>query len=67
MNSSHSVPSSCTERALSPNSPFASKSGDNRWVASPFLAHKHYTSKGEAYRWIMFGDDDTLFFLQVCE
>ena len=43
-----------------------SKAGDSRWMAAPFLAHQHYTSAGEQYRWMLFGDDDTVFLLQVC-
>ena len=36
------------------------KVGDNRWLAAPFLAHEYY---GNTYRWMLFGDDDTTFFL----
>ena len=36
------------------------KVGDGRWLAAPFLAHAHY---GNTYRWMLFGDDDTTFFL----
>eukprot|EP00798_Chlamydomonas_sp_ICE-L_P015538 gene15538-21630_t len=39
------------------------KIGDNRWMAAPFLAHQYYTSINSPYRWMLFGDDDTVFFL----
>ncbi|KAK9803696.1 hypothetical protein WJX73_002056 [Symbiochloris irregularis] len=33
--------------------------GDSRAALAPFLAHKYY---GDSYKWLMYGDDDTLFF-----
>lgn len=34
--------------------------GDTRWAIAPFLAHQHY---GDSYKWMIFGDDDTLYFM----
>ncbi|KAK9803733.1 hypothetical protein WJX73_008989 [Symbiochloris irregularis] len=33
--------------------------GDSRAALAPFLAHKHF---GDSYKWLLYGDDDTLFF-----
>ncbi|GIL62603.1 hypothetical protein Vafri_16784 [Volvox africanus] len=40
--------------------PERSKPGDTRWQAAPFMAHHHY---GPTYKWILLGDDDTLWFM----
>eukprot|EP00798_Chlamydomonas_sp_ICE-L_P018701 gene18701-25223_t len=32
-------------------------------MAAPFLAHQYYTQMKSPYKWMLFGDDDTLFFL----
>ncbi|GAX82109.1 hypothetical protein CEUSTIGMA_g9537.t1 [Chlamydomonas eustigma] len=40
--------------------PYAKRPGDYRGAQAPFLAHKHF---GDTYKWMMYGDDDTLFFL----
>eukprot|EP00198_Chlamydomonas_reinhardtii_P009698 XP_001699035.1 predicted protein [Chlamydomonas reinhardtii] len=34
--------------------------GDTRAAVTPFLAHKHF---GETYKWMLYGDDDTLFYM----
>ncbi|GFR50740.1 hypothetical protein Agub_g13004 [Astrephomene gubernaculifera] len=41
--------------------PERDKPGDTRWQAAPFLAHRHY---GGSYRWMLLGDDDTLWFMR---
>lgn len=30
---------------------------------TPTLAHRHYTAVGQAYKWMLWGDDDTLFLM----
>ena len=30
---------------------------------TPTLAHRHFTAAGQAYKWLMWGDDDTLFLM----
>ncbi|GAX82097.1 hypothetical protein CEUSTIGMA_g9525.t1 [Chlamydomonas eustigma] len=37
--------------------------GDLRSAISPFLAHAHYSNKSETYKWMLYGDDDTVFFI----
>ncbi|KAG2454903.1 hypothetical protein HYH02_000733 [Chlamydomonas schloesseri] len=34
--------------------------GDFRAAVAPFAAHRHY---GDSYKWMLYGDDDTVFFL----
>jgi hypothetical protein len=50
--------------AFFPDRPFSGpttdKPGDTRWQAAPFMAHAHY---GASYKWMLLGDDDTLWFL----
>ncbi|KAK9807637.1 hypothetical protein WJX72_005062 [[Myrmecia] bisecta] len=36
--------------------------GDSRAALMPFLAHKHF---GDTYKWLLYGDDDTIFFLDA--
>lgn len=36
--------------------------GDSRAALMPFLAHKVY---GPTYKWVLYGDDDTIFFLDT--
>ncbi|KAG2501562.1 hypothetical protein HYH03_000069 [Edaphochlamys debaryana] len=38
------------------------KRGDTRAAAAPFAAHRHF---GESYKWMMYGDDDTLFYINA--
>ena len=42
--------------------------GDARAALAPFLAHRHLepdpTQPSTAYKWILFGDDDTLWFME---
>ncbi|KAG2489540.1 hypothetical protein HYH03_011991 [Edaphochlamys debaryana] len=40
---------------------YTNNPGGLRHALSPLLAHAHY---GDSYRWMLYGDDDTLFFLQ---
>ncbi|GLI68035.1 hypothetical protein VaNZ11_012358 [Volvox africanus] len=37
------------------------KQGDTRAAVAPFAAHRHF---GETYKWMLYGDDDTLFFME---
>ncbi|KXZ55605.1 hypothetical protein GPECTOR_2g1155 [Gonium pectorale] len=37
-------------------------SGDTRAAVAPFAAHRHF---GETYKWLLYGDDDTLFFMDA--
>ncbi|KXZ55598.1 hypothetical protein GPECTOR_2g1148 [Gonium pectorale] len=37
-----------------------SKLGDSRAAMAPFLAHEAY---GETYKWVLYGDDDTVFYM----
>eukprot|EP00798_Chlamydomonas_sp_ICE-L_P001345 gene1344-32706_t len=39
--------------------PHSKRPGDLRAALSPFLAHEHY---GDTYKWMLYGDDDTIFF-----
>lgn len=50
----------CTNRNIS--GPERDKPGDTRWQAAPFMAHAHY-GRG-SYRWLLLGDDDTLWFIR---
>ncbi|KAG2434055.1 hypothetical protein HXX76_007783 [Chlamydomonas incerta] len=34
--------------------------GDTRAAAAPFMAHEHF---GETYKWLLYGDDDTIFYM----
>ncbi|GFR48861.1 hypothetical protein Agub_g10815, partial [Astrephomene gubernaculifera] len=34
--------------------------GDSRAALAPFMAHKYF---GESYKWMLYGDDDTLFYM----
>ncbi|GLC47874.1 hypothetical protein PLESTB_000035100 [Pleodorina starrii] len=34
--------------------------GDTRAAMAPFLAHEHF---GESYKWMLYGDDDTVFYM----
>ncbi|PNW72215.1 hypothetical protein CHLRE_16g677350v5 [Chlamydomonas reinhardtii] len=34
--------------------------GDSRAAMAPFMAHEHY---GETYKWLLYGDDDTIFYM----
>lgn len=34
--------------------------GNTRWAFAPFLAHAHY---GGSYKWLLLGDDNTLWFM----
>ncbi len=34
--------------------------GDTRGGMTPFMAHKQF---GDTYKWMLYGDDDTLFFM----
>ncbi|GFR48863.1 hypothetical protein Agub_g10817 [Astrephomene gubernaculifera] len=36
--------------------------GDTRAALAPFAAHRHY---GDTYKWMLYGDDDTLFFMDA--
>ncbi|KAK9815274.1 hypothetical protein WJX72_000949 [[Myrmecia] bisecta] len=36
--------------------------GDSRAALVPFLAHRHF---GETYKWMLYGDDDTMWFLNA--
>ncbi|KAG2453861.1 hypothetical protein HYH02_002068 [Chlamydomonas schloesseri] len=34
--------------------------GDSRAAIAPFMAHEHF---GESYKWLLYGDDDTIFYM----
>ncbi|KAG2434057.1 hypothetical protein HXX76_007785 [Chlamydomonas incerta] len=36
--------------------------GDTRAAAAPFAAYRHY---GDTFKWLLYGDDDTLFYLDA--
>ncbi|KAG2453869.1 hypothetical protein HYH02_002076 [Chlamydomonas schloesseri] len=36
--------------------------GDTRAAAAPFAAYRHY---GDSFKWMLYGDDDTLFYLDA--
>ncbi|MEW5298829.1 MAG: hypothetical protein WDW36_001908 [Sanguina aurantia] len=38
-------------------------SGDTRWALAPVLAHQYYQQHASDWRWMLMGDDDTLFFM----
>ncbi len=37
--------------------------GHIRAAITPMLAHAHFTQKGRDYKWMLYGDDDTLFYI----
>ncbi|KAG2483930.1 hypothetical protein HYH03_017251 [Edaphochlamys debaryana] len=44
-----------------PDRPHPRMPGDSRVAIAPWLAHK---ALGETYKWMLYGDDDTLFFVE---
>ncbi|GLI67989.1 hypothetical protein VaNZ11_012203 [Volvox africanus] len=38
------------------------RGGDTRVAAAPFAAHRHF---GKTYKWMLYGDDDTVFFMDA--
>lgn len=38
-------------------------SGDTRWALAPVLAYQYYEQQGSPWKWMLMGDDDTVFFM----
>ena len=43
--------------------PHAPRPGDVRSALTPFMAHAHFLRTSHQYKWMLYGDDDTLFFM----
>ncbi|GAX82098.1 hypothetical protein CEUSTIGMA_g9526.t1 [Chlamydomonas eustigma] len=41
----------------------AKRPGDLRSALTPFIAHQHFSNSSHQYKWMLYGDDDTLFFI----
>ena len=65
MGGSEAIYSSTTDEKLhSPCMPqHAKRPGDLRSAITPFLAHSYLVNTSRPYKWMLYGDDDTLFFI----